>query len=96
MTTTKTPKPSFDSSGNLIVTLDRTYTFRAPKGRDLATIQRAMTTEMVSVEATAVTLSALSVDGITFDAFLDLDGDILLDLEAAVTSNFRVFRKVSV
>ncbi len=85
------PKTAIDSSGNLIVTLDREYRFQAPKGRHLAAIQRSLNSDMVSVESAAVTISTLSLDGLTYDQILDFDGGILLDLEAAIAKSFRVF-----
>jgi hypothetical protein len=90
-------KPAFDSQGNLIVTLDKPYTFRSPKGRDLATIQRSLKDDdMVSVEIMAAIVAALSLDGLTYDSALDLPAEILSDLGGAVMSNFRVFSIPSV
>lgn len=90
------PKAVFDSSGNLIVTLDKPYTFRQPKGRDLAIIQRSLTDDSLPIDIMVTILTALTVDGLTADSFWDLPADILVDLGGQVTNSFRVFSKQAV
>ena len=94
--TTSRPKPTQDAQGNLTVTLDKPYSFRSPKGKDLATIQRSIKEDQVDIELMANILSCLSLDELSFDSVMDLDAEVLVELGGAVMSTFRVFSKKAV
>ncbi len=90
-------KKGTDSNGNLVVTLDKPYTFRTPRGRDLAAIESfTKDTDRGNTEIMAATLAALSLDLIDYDGFLDLPADIMVDLGVTVMDSFRVFRNEAV
>jgi hypothetical protein len=90
------PKVGFDSSGNLLVTLDRIYSFREPLGRDLEVIERALGEQPSNTRIAAVILGTLSLDKMDADAFLDLPARIFKELGGLVVENFRLLDNGSV
>lgn len=90
-------KKGTDANGNLVITLDKPYTFRTPRGRDLAAIESfTKDTDRGNTEIMAATLAALSLDTIDYDGFLDLPAETMVDLGVTVMGSFRVFHNETV
>lgn len=89
--TASEPKAVQDSQGNLLVTLDKPYNFREPKGRDLETIERSLGDNPSNTRLAAVILGTLSLDNMTSEDFLDLPASIFKEVSKLVTESFRLF-----
>jgi hypothetical protein len=90
------PKVGFDSAGNLLVTLDRIYSFREPLGRDLEVIERALGEQPSNTRIAAVILGTLSLDKMDAEAFLDLPARVFKELGGLVVEHFRLLDNGSV